>query len=383
MMGKPTRTKSSKPRKVCRMVADGHSVRIGDNAEAVYRAICRGAPACGRAPAGFVDSRGATVDADALFEFDGRGDLVFGIGIAARVATILLRQGYVVEPVQVNSHHYRPSFHPNLLPPPDASWLSAAGDEAKAFADALSQTHRGLIATSSEAQKIDCVVEAASAFPSARITVAVASRLRAEVLAETLQRRVGRTVGLAHLGGVPLDSRLNVCTLRCLRPDYTELILLDDAATALHVEGARLLDEHGWRSAFGFLDPREYLSPLNRCRLEAVLGSVVYEVPDRRVKVRVGLVDGPKVPPALGPSALDRKRNAIWNHGERNRRIADVASSLAADHAITRDAGKSGGVVVLVESPEHARRLKEFLPGWKIRSDRQPGSSRESNQGHS
>jgi hypothetical protein len=77
---------------------------------------------------------------------------------------------------------------------------------------------------------------------------------------------------------------------------------------------------------------------------------------------------------------VEFKRAAYWTNDTRNRHVAAVATALAGDDAHTLKAmglGKAErrlareaarhGVAVLVELPEHARRLVPLLPGWSLR----------------
>ena len=59
-------------------------------------------------------------------------------------------------------------------------------------------------------------------------------------------------------------------------------------------------------------------------------------------------------PPVRGRTPLEIKRNGIWRHPVRNRRIARTAQSLG-DQAL-----------ILVENNEHRRQLRRLLPNHQI-----------------
>lgn len=113
-------------------------------------------------------------------------------------------------------------------------------------------------------------------------------------------------------------------------------------------------------------------------RLEQFGGRVLRFVEKRRVPVRVLMMPVPDHAVAPDITALRRKRSLIWHNSIRNGCIAELATALVArdttflhrigcrdedlrplDYAAPR-------VVVVVESPEHGRRLWSLLPGWKV-----------------
>jgi len=102
--------------------------------------------------------------------------------------------------------------------------------------------------------------------------------------------------------------------------------------------------------------------------------------------VQVPIAGGAKLAPAL--STFELKRQGVWQHDLRNRRIAKLAQAVAAGEADQLRQGfqidvanvPAGRVVVLVESVDHGLALARRLPGWPLLAGAdvcQDGLSRE------
>lgn len=116
---------------------------------------------------------------------------------------------------------------------------------------------------------------------------------------------------------------------------------------------------------YGFLPLNRNPSPRERDQVSALFGFAEVMVPEHGKIERQVTVEFHHIRSGLGPrltqQGLDLKRAGLWNHVQRNQRVAVVANEVVAQHGEAEDV-----VVVLVEGVEHALSLSSVLPGWPI-----------------
>jgi hypothetical protein len=282
-----------------------------------------------------------------------------------------------------------------VLPPreialPDVVAARRLGPVDKAVLKLVHDNDHGLVRFMAGAVKpARLIAQVAMAFPGA--TIAVAAKRRADV------RRLGRQLR-KHLPGMvdvvdgPAPKRLKrvvVTTFLSLGEPAVEIEKLDilivpDAAEALEAN-ARFAIPHAERARlYAFLEIGRRLAPYDKDWVTAVFGLEDVVIPRhgfirRPVEVvAVNFAGGQRLVADLETVSI--KREGLWRHGLRNRRIAALACAVAdADHArlraewpavAARLASRRGPlkVTVLVENLEHALAIAGRLPDWPIKT---------------
>jgi hypothetical protein len=178
------------------------------------------------------------------------------------------------------------------------------------------------------------------------------------------------------------DVRIQVGTAGGLDLADAKVVLFTDARHVLHERVRRYVLFLRRQRIYGLLDGWRGLSRRERLVIEGHIGPAIGQVgpaDDDPVEVLAVFADWPGGERPDEPLGLDWKRHSIWRNSERNRAIAQVAAALAGgDTAALWPYGlfldgvpairppEDRRVVVLVESPEHARVLGDLLPGWPV-----------------
>ena len=277
---------------------------------------------------------------------------------------------------------------PRAIPAPDAVAARRLGPVDRAMLDLVHDHDHGLVRFKSGAVKpARLIAQIALAFPD--MTIAVAAKRRADV------RRLGRLLR-EHLPGTvdvvdgPCPKRLRRVVVAsflglgepAVEIEKKDVLIVPDAAEA-HEANARLAIPHAEAARlFGFLAIGRRLAPFDEDWATAVFGLEEVVIPrhghvGRPVEVvAVSCVGGRGRAADLDTVAL--KREGLWRHGLRNRRIAALARALAdgdrrrLDAEYPAVAGRLEGrprplkVAVLVENIEHALAVAGRLPGWPI-----------------
>jgi hypothetical protein len=277
---------------------------------------------------------------------------------------------------------------PRAIPEPDFAAARRLGPVDRAMLELVHDHDRGLVRYKAGAVRpARLIAQIALAFRD--ITLAVAAKRRADV------RRFGRQLrrllpGLVDVVDGPCPKRLRrvvVTTFLGLGEPAVEIekkdfLITPDAAEALEAN-ARFAIPHAERARlYGFLEFGRHLAPYDRDFVAALFGVDEIVIPrhgyiGRPVDVVVvKCAGGQRL--AADLETLSIKRQALWRHGLRNRRLAALARALAdGDHqrldaespvVAARLAGRSGPlkVALLVENVEQALAVAERLPGWPI-----------------
>ncbi|QEH32112.1 hypothetical protein OJF2_05810 [Aquisphaera giovannonii] len=222
-----------------------------------------------------------------------------------------------------------------------------------------------------------------------KVMVACTTRREVYRLADDLRRSMGEPVLGITKGLATSDVRIQVGTLGSLDTDGAAVVVLAGTRQALH---SKMIEELAWIDRprlhrpriYGIRVPSDRLSPREELEAEGLLGPFLGEAAVRpAARAPEVLLAGWRGGglPGIGPG-LQWKRRAIWGNEDRNAAVAAIAAallggdaSLLREHGLSLDDGANRArrrgrrrVAVLVESPEHARRLAALLPGWAVLS---------------
>ncbi|MDB5350579.1 MAG: hypothetical protein JWN86_1826 [Planctomycetota bacterium] len=307
--------------------------------------------------------------------------LTFEPRVAALVLERLQSLGY-----RIGRRDLRPHSRGKVV---EAGWLARQTGEDQQFLRALEANRRGRILTPGRAEHARLIALVAEALARTFISVAVASRDEARDFHDRLGRNLTEPIGLHLDGNTRAYERVTVGSLASVVPHHDQIVSFLDGAQGLTVGGEDALLAAGESRCYGFFHPAERFSSRSRGRLDLAFGATPYESPPRDGRraavqvVRAAVMSGATTSDGL--TAVERKRRQIWADGARNRLIATIADAVAMREVQTLGRGViapaqaralvgagpgARRVGVLVEVPEHARRLRGLLPDWDIRQGR-------------
>jgi hypothetical protein len=303
-------------------------------------------------------------------------------GLESVAVHLLERAGFKV------SYSVETVLPPQAIPVPDFAASLRLGPVDQAMLELVHDHDRGLVRYKAGAVRpARLIAQVALAFRN--MTIAVAAKRRADV------RRLGRLLrkhlpGMVDIVDGPCPMRLKHVVVStflglgepAIEIEKLDILIIPDAAEALeanarlaipHAEGARL---------YGFMKIGRKLAPYDVDWLAALFGVEDIVIPrhghvGRPIEVvAVKCAGGQRLAADMGIVSI--KRQALWRHGLRNRRLAALARALAAGDHQRLDAesrvvaaclaGRGGAlkVALLVENVEHALAIAERLPGWPI-----------------
>jgi hypothetical protein len=220
-------------------------------------------------------------------------------------------------------------------------------------------------------------------FPKARVVVAVATRRQAVATRRALDDLLNKSIGLAMSGVREVNDRVVVATYTGIpRRTYGnyDILLLPGGEEATGDRACDLAVEGHFKRIYAFTTPQRRADRHVQVRREQMAGPVIHRVAKERAPVRVVVLATPACTVGAATTPLDRKRALYWHNAVRNAHVAAVAGTVVQrDRAALRQLGfnkkdvravlgvAKNRVVVLVESPEHGRRLLALLPGWGLR----------------
>jgi hypothetical protein len=314
-----------------------------------------------------------------LYGEDGRGGLRFPAAFVRAAKRELERAGLRVE-VQDRSE-----IPPNAQP--DGSVLADASGWERTLMTLLASQRRGVVEYRSEAELVDGVLCACRLFSKARTLLAAKNRDQVRLLYTHLKKQFGSGVHSHRTWSLDRPVQRLIGTLETLKgfnPDDWDLVILPAAVEALTPAHRDALWRARFKAVFGFVRRGTRLNRAMSLCLRGLVGPVIAAggtAFQERAAVNVVWA----APPAFAPvprelSVLEFKRIAFWANDARNTQIAAIAAALAegrtnealvaagcgpwaGQHALFEEPAR---VVVLVESLEHARRLREKLPGWRV-----------------
>jgi hypothetical protein len=275
---------------------------------------------------------------------------------------------------------------PRIIPAPDVAAARRLGPVDRAMLKFVHAHDRGLVRFKAGAVRpARLIAQIALAFRDMKIAVAL--KRRADV------RRLGRLLRKYHLPGMvdvvvgPAPTRLKHLVVTSflglaeagVEIEKRDILIVPNAAEALEAN-ARFAIPHAERARlYGFLKIGRKLAPYDRDWLAALFGVEDIVIPrhghiERPVEVvEVKCAGGQRLSADTGIVSI--KRQALWQHGLRNRRLAALARALVDGDYKRLDAespvvaarlagrGSSLKVALLVENVEHALALAERLPG--------------------
>jgi hypothetical protein len=315
-----------------------------------------------------------------FFEVDpDNGDLVFPAGLVPRVVRHLEQHGLRV---QVNHDDQR-----ELL----QTYLAAAQDVecAPELRDALTTNTQGQILVPRAKDAID-VMEAICRIWRPRQGEIPPSNTQIVVRDKQRQRVVHRELSGRLDFPVLLPPEVKAGCVSVITPTYYgggrlwSVAIFDGPQPLLagqNINAACLLSG---QVKFCVRPEHETLDESSEIRVAALCGPVIYP-PERQPAAHVTVAFA-QVPHIHAPrknklNALERKRCTIWHNDGRNDVIAAIAracvdgnAAALYEHGLFLDMDDQAvhqllygrDVTVLVESPEHGRKLLQRLPGWEL-----------------
>jgi hypothetical protein len=302
-------------------------------------------------------------------DLSGEPVLVFPAGLEPLVCQLLERAGIACDP---------PGPRCDPLPPPDGERLQNLRHVDAHILETIRSRDQVLLRIDRDHVHLDeLIAQMVLAWPQTRVRVAVKSTPKARLLAGLLRQRGLHPMVIrasSALSGRKRNSSLVVCTFRALGlvPGGVEMGDITIVPEAAHdLERGRLI---------GLLATDTRLATFEADRLLQIFGPAV-DLPRHgcsRLPIRVAwlpIIGGPPIPEYSHPSAI--KRNAIWLHPVRNRRIAQLARALSAGDAnsairlvpaLVKDpiVQAPARAIILTENVEHALVLAEQLPAWPV-----------------
>jgi hypothetical protein len=303
------------------------------------------------------------------------GGLCFAAGLLPRVLGFLDDHGYRVRVEDRRTAARRLRTDPGVL--------DGCDDRDRRLLRAVARQLLGQIEVSGPAEAVRYCALVSHYFPKARILVAEATRRRTLATREALDDLLGLPVGVKVAGVRRVEERVIVATHASLpqRMDVQcDILLLPSGEEAAVDRACDLAIEGHFKRIYAFTTPQRRADRHVQVCLEQMAGPVIHRVGKARASVRVVVLATPACTAAATTTPLERKRALYWKNATRNAHVAAVARTVVQrDRAALRQFGFSkkdvravlttanNRVVVLVESPEHGRRLLPLLPGWRLR----------------
>lgn len=310
-----------------------------------------------------------------LCTFDYKGRLVFSAGLVQRVHSLLRDHGYSVRVEDRRKHDSQLLVEPAVLGDVEPS--------DKALLEAIVREPLGQIETQSFEDAVARCMLLGRAFPRVRFVVGMPTRRQAWKMWHELEGALNERVGLVMAGVRRQGERWLVGTFAGVEksnPGKRDVLLLPCGEEAAADTAACTVAGKGFARIYAFVRPQRRPDRLLRLRLEQMAGPVIRRLARPRVSVRVVMLPTPACAIATSSTALERKRTLYWHNEARNERVAAVARVVVkADPLMLKAVGlrnqdvrmlrnmDTSRVVVLVETPEHGRRLLPLLPpGWRM-----------------
>jgi hypothetical protein len=298
-------------------------------------------------------------------------------GLAPALFALLGHAGYTVKNDRMTDTLPTPLAEPDFGRAPDRPLLE------------FIQSHeRGMILLDrSMVDPVGLIARIAQSFPTATFAVMGTRAEEVKQFAMGLRLHIRDVVWLTgkgcptHPARVVISTPMGLGDNQVLLPERDIFVALD-AVEAIGEPAQRALQYAQRARLFGLLDHARRPAPRDRDRIAAWFGFDSIFVPrlgfvDRPVAVAFARIDGgPRPVQNLEGTAL--KREGLWTHPVRNRRLARLAKVLArksypeiqehfpAVAGLLEDVPTFPTVVVLVESLDHALLLADLLPDWSI-----------------
>ena len=263
----------------------------------------------------------------------------------------------------------------------DKSVLRNAVADQRDFLNRVRHLPRGLVAIESAVQAMDYTALISRLFPQARLGIVVYTVEQAHRAQRQLAERLDEPIGFVRRHKWRDAKRITVVTFSTLQetdPHQLDILVVPNALDVLGRTPQKALKWLPAVRTYGFVKgglPRDLRSSLV---IEAFIGLQTYSavrLPDR-AQVRVLTCDAPFDDLNTCRTALEHKRAMLWANVKRNQLIGDLATAIAgrdlrrlqqlnlltADGQFPFPAERPLRIVILCESTEHARNLKDLLP---------------------
>ena len=304
-------------------------------------------------------------------------------GLEPLIIEWMQRRGYQIELAEER---------PKPLPPPHPFRLTDRLEADMDWLGCIRQHDRALVRyRRGKVKPARLIAQVALAWPKKKIMVWVTRRQEVHEVGKQLAK-YGLDVTQFHGDYTPAEAgRVVVSTYACLGIGAIEIekrpiaIVLDPAEMLVNFFGKTALAKARNARLYGLMPDDVELPPFARDRVTALLGFPKLHIRrhgDNESPTNVvfcKITGGQSID--LGLSPLEVKRQGVWRHPVRSRRIAALARAVATgDESVLAD--KFPGVLkriawpgalsidepvgILVENVEHALVLAERLPGWSV-----------------
>lgn len=296
------------------------------------------------------------------------------IGLIPKVSDYLKEHGHPVEVTDLRQD--------------SSQWVPAENWRAKTPANlrgfiAAAGKHRTLRVIAANIELIAAtIVGVARAYPKERIAVAMPTHQHLWKLRQKIRWRLPEEPLGLYTSKCKQSARVSIGLIRQLprgSNDEFDLLILPVAERTIGDNDLEIILSGRFRRILSFTPARQSRDHEVNCRLQMIAESVFPpEKPKSTVAVVMLDTHGTK-PPGKFQDPLDAKRRLYWHNDRRNRRVAEVARrlvlrrtktvlSLIGDAMLSQEilTATKTGVAVLVETPEHARELAKWLPGWAV-----------------
>lgn len=199
-------------------------------------------------------------------------------------------------------------------------------------------------------------------------------------LSQAIDERIGLATGKTSRRGdrILVGTAGKIPTAR-LKP--TDVLLIPFAKQSLGNSALTQIVEWRLPRTYAWHVPSRSRERKIDLRVECVAGPVIVRLGRPRVPVDVVMVATPEVKVKVKPGTTEllRKRKLIWNNAARNNLIAEIARAVSTanrdklerfgfGHAAMKSLQPlhDRRVAILVDGPEHGRRLRDLLPRWEL-----------------
>ena len=278
------------------------------------------------------------------------------------------------------------------IPEPSFHWASTASQPDREFLGFIRNASGGVIFHSDEVNPAWLVTQAALAYPVPELQwdragsdawkVCQATSATSVPVDAVACRRMG--TGDAERLVVSLYKKLICSSVEIAERDIVFMLRADEM---LSVVGDRLYPHLGRAHVFGFLPWTTDLTPGKSAPSRTVVRAGTHDYSESRASMprcRVCVSHFKKAPiKCKAADWLSIRRKGIWANRARNAQIAELAVAIRSRQRADIKAklpalipllpsDREPGVLITVQSKEHANRLLEFLPGWVAMAHSKP-----------
>ena len=321
--------------------------------------------------------------------FYGRRVLFCQSGLEPVVRLLLERAGYQVRTESDEDIGRK-------LPTPNRQWMSQFKRPDRPVLEFIHTHQNGLIRISSDSVKpARLIAQIHKSWPDQKLAVVAACRDTGKQLAKEL-RRLRCRVSLISSRHNPAEvERLVVTTFTglahtaqykgeqydCFDCNWLDLVVVLNANEAVGKKPMECLSSLRRARLYGLVDSRVESAPLERDWMASIFGFQQIAIVEHGSGLRpVEVIQYPIVGgsrPTAGKDLVLLKRQGLWEHGLRNRKIIQLACLLRTQDcrrlkqvfpAVARaiQSRPLARIAILVENIEHAVALSAGLPDWEI-----------------